>query len=911
MAFSIERSTVPLEIAQSIRKMLCLQPETTGNKYNQYNTPEPILFYVLRDGILHLPYLFAASILQIIPNINIPYPVTELSFSGSLRDKQIAVEEEAWSQLERFGTSTLGLYPGFGKTILGAKLASRAKLMTVILVHREILTTQWKKTFTDVTNAKVWIVGEKKPPPICDVIICMDTRWSSIPKEIIDAVGFLIIDEAHAFCTRARVQCLLAFHPKYIVIESASLERDDGLHSMIYAIAGQHGVFRESNIPFSVMKITTNTKPPRTLNKMGGIDWAALVQDTLMNPRRNEIILNLVRANLKHKILILTSLRCHATLLYDKLQELNIPSDYLCGSKKGYVDSSVLVGTISKIGTGFDPATSCPTYAGKPFDLLILVCSIKKYSMLVQNIGRVFRADLPIVMHLVDSDDILKSHWYIARKWYLARGANITNHNVENKDESDTESLRQQDIVAQHDSWIKDKIEELKRNSVMTLNVIAPTPISTSTPTPNIMTLNVVPIPEKVATPGPSTIQNGLILSGTTQNGLILSGTTQNGLILSGGMPQNGSILSGTTQNGSGLSGTTQNGSGLSGGTTQNGSILSGTTQNGSGLSGGTIQNVPIKHTVVMKQNVTTAPSVPMRQNVATAPSVPMRQNVTTAPSVPMRQNVATAPSVSMRQNVATAPSVSMRQNVATAPSVSMRQNVATAPSVPMRQNVATAPSVSMRQNGATTQSVPMRQNVATAPSVPMRQNVATAPSVPMRQNVATTQSVPMKQNVATTQSVPMKQNVVTTQSVPMRQNVVTAQSVSMRQNVVTAQSVPMRQNGATTQSVPMRQNGATTQSVPMRQNVVTTQSVPMRQNVVTAQSVPMRQNVATGQGVTMRQNVVTAQSVPMRQNNVATGQSVPMRQSVGATQGLAVRQEIKPIMNSNSVQKSQIVVNR
>ena len=34
----------------------------------------------------------------------------------------------------------------------------------------------------------------------------------------------LIIDEAHLFCTPTRVAVLLAFHPKYVIIESASLE---------------------------------------------------------------------------------------------------------------------------------------------------------------------------------------------------------------------------------------------------------------------------------------------------------------------------------------------------------------------------------------------------------------------------------------------------------------------------------------------------------------------------------------------------------------------------------------------------------------------------------------------------------------------------------------------------------------
>lgn len=456
MAYAANRSSISPEHANTICSMLCLKPDISYSRYNRPEPPAPIIFYNIDKDIVHLPYSFAASLFQITPNLTIPFPVTSFEFTGQLREIQVAVEAEAWEQLKKIGTSTLGLYPGFGKTILGAKLATRAKLMTVVLVHREILTVQWKKTFQDFTNAHVWIVGEKHPPPLCDVIICMDTRWSQIPTTMRDAIGFLIIDEIHAFCTPTHVSCLLAFHPKYIVAESGSLERDDNLHVMAYAICGSHGVHRESNIPFNVMKINTRTKPERKMNRFGGVDWAKLVEATLFDARRNQIIFNLVTANLNRKILILTSLRDHATLLYDALQKANIPSDYLCGTKKGYTDSVVLVGTTSKIGTGFDPATSCPTYAGKPFDLLILACSIKKYSMLVQNIGRVFRSEFPTVMHLVDDDDIYKSHWYKARKWYISRGGVITEHNIANQ-----EAPQASNMVSKQETWAQSRIRTL------------------------------------------------------------------------------------------------------------------------------------------------------------------------------------------------------------------------------------------------------------------------------------------------------------------------------------------------------------------------------------------------------------------------------------------------------------------
>lgn len=432
MACAVARSSISDELALRIHSMLCLQPDVPNTRYNTGDPPVPIQFYFLDNGVLHMPYLFASSLLQIIPNIDTVFPVSNLTFTGQLREHQITVEKEAWGQLESRGTSTLGLYPGFGKTILGASLASRTKLITCILVHREILTGQWKKTFTDFTNGRVWIVGEKDPPPVCDVIICMDTRWSVIPQSVRDCVGFLIIDEAHAFCTPSHVRCLMSFHPKYILAESATLERDDGMHSMIYAICGNHGVYRETDIPFTVFKLNTGTKPERTLTRTGGVNWAALVQSTLFNERRNAIIVGLVTQNPNSTILILTSLVDHAMLLHNILQKLGVSSDYMCGTRKTYHDCRVLVGTMSKIGTGFDQATACPDYSGRRFDTLILASSIKKYAMLVQNVGRAFRSEWPRIMHLVDDDNIYKSHWYKCRKWYLSRGGIINDYTIPN-----------------------------------------------------------------------------------------------------------------------------------------------------------------------------------------------------------------------------------------------------------------------------------------------------------------------------------------------------------------------------------------------------------------------------------------------------------------------------------------------
>lgn len=440
MAYAKNRTEITQAQADQIAAMLSIAPKKQyskfGGGFGSSPQEEPVQFYNVIEGVVHLPYLFAASLFQIVPNEIIQYPSVPIQFTGTLRRNQVTMVAEAHEQLQKYGTTTLALPPGTGKTIIGAKLNTMLHLLTVILVHREILTTQWKKTYTDNTNASVWIVGEANPPPKCDVIICMDTRWNQIPQGCRGAVGLLIVDEAHAFCTRSRVSSLLAFHPKFIIIETASLERDDEMHNMMYAMVGKHGVFREINNPFYIMKINTNTVPEVTQNKMGGTDWPALLKSSLMNERRNRVIIGLVTANLGRKILILTLLKEHAEYLYTELVKLKVSCDRLYGTKKGYVDATVLIGTVAKIGTGFDPATSCATYDGRPFDHVILCEPMKKYQMLIQNIGRGFRAEWPTIQCLVDNNSIFAAHWAITKRWCCARGGILSEHDIPNNEEN-------------------------------------------------------------------------------------------------------------------------------------------------------------------------------------------------------------------------------------------------------------------------------------------------------------------------------------------------------------------------------------------------------------------------------------------------------------------------------------------
>jgi len=463
---AIARNNINDEQASLIRNSLTLNYDNSY-KFN-YNTPDkpPIIFYQTVDGVVHIPYMIASSIFQIIPNININHAVRNFSFTGTLRVNQVSVLNEAINHLNSRGTTTLGLCCGFGKTIIAAEIASRYNLLTVVLMHQTSLASQWVKTFQNNTTAKIWMVGNKEPSEY-DVIICMEKRWNKIPQNVRDQIGLMVIDEADVFCTPEKVQCLLSFHPRYIIIETATLERDDEMHNMMYAIVGTHGIYREPNKPLTVTKINTGIVPVRRKTYYGKLDWEHLLQTTLFNEERNNLIVEMVRMNSQRTILILTRRVNHATHLHELLTRVGIENDYMCGDRKNYTDYGVLIGTTDKLGVGFDPANLCQNYRGKPFDLLILASSVNQYRGMVQYVGRIDRSDYPHVLHLVDDDDIYRRHWTKAHKWYKNRKATVTTFNYKQPSKAsnnyDDNVNIDNNIANVSNAWLRDKMLKLNK----------------------------------------------------------------------------------------------------------------------------------------------------------------------------------------------------------------------------------------------------------------------------------------------------------------------------------------------------------------------------------------------------------------------------------------------------------------
>lgn len=427
-----------LELIQQCLTIFPIDPDEENPKYKfrkGFRPPKkispPVQMYQLsNDGKeIRLPLAFANTLLGTIHNTDQPHvkivnqeegKLTP-EFQVQLRENQISLTNEALELLKTYSTVTLGLPPATGKTIIGTFLGYLCGDVIMVYVNRDTLMRQWKETFIKcVPKYKdyIWCVGEEEPPSegFPAFIICMDERYDKIPERIRKSIGTLIIDEAHLFCTPTRVSALLAITPKQIIVETATLERDDGMHQMMHCLAGVNGVFMISKCPYHVIQLETGIHIELVRNKYG-INYDQLCKSLAADKQRNQIIVDIVKTNPHRKFIILSKLADHVRLLELLLKIEGIKCGTLYRNQSSYSDSIALIGTMPKIGTGFDEENACEDFQGVKSNVLILTHSVKKWQQYEQFRGRVMRSKTPTVIWLNDKVPTVRNHFKGLSDW--------------------------------------------------------------------------------------------------------------------------------------------------------------------------------------------------------------------------------------------------------------------------------------------------------------------------------------------------------------------------------------------------------------------------------------------------------------------------------------------------------------
>lgn len=419
MAISIPRKLITAEISNVISDHLTF--EFSGYQLLNYSEENKEV------GEALLPLYFGRKLIESF-KLDVQEPENHqkvrYKFKGELRDYQKTAVKDGLDIMQNMGTLLYRLHTGAGKSILGAFMSKRVGLRTLVVTHRKPLAKQWLKTFSNHTEATVSFVGVDK----CfetDVIVSLDQGIRKIPENVLKSVGLLIVDEAHCFCTENRMKSLFMVRPRFLLMETATPDKLNGMGQLTYSFVGKENVVNKEYFKnFPVKCYHTGVQPTIEKTWVKGeerTNWHIYIKSLYYNDFRNLIILHLILENPDEKILILTGEKKHVDVLFDLISPHKKCSK-IYGNMTEYSDCQVLIGTMSKIGTGFDEENFCADFSGEKLNMMIYVSSTKDPNVFKQNFGRVTRSDKPMLVCLQDDASISKNHWQNCRNVVVPMG---------------------------------------------------------------------------------------------------------------------------------------------------------------------------------------------------------------------------------------------------------------------------------------------------------------------------------------------------------------------------------------------------------------------------------------------------------------------------------------------------------
>lgn len=373
-------------------------------------------------------------------HLRIPKPKVSFDFLGEPREIQRSFLRDGFDMVREKGSVLLSAHPGFGKTFAAIHLAYRLNRLTLILVNRLPLVEQWRESIKAFTNATAWVYGTPLPDQDYQFIISM---VGSVPKflpSVIKRIGTLILDEAHMLATPTQVPSILRIHPNYLILCTATPDRDQRTELILRSFTADHRVVRRYDKMLSVLWYHTDiTKVPKN-QRDGSPLYSDYVKQLSEDGERNQLIMQWILRNPGEKIMILTPSQPHTLVLHAMLKERGITSDYYSGNRKSYKDGDVLVGTFSKIGVGFDPGAN-PTWDGRHYRILIMTGTTKQEALIEQIWGRTFRAHCPVVVVFMDDSNLSTNHMRPMKK--IAKIYKAAIHDVDKPMSLEVEKMEQ------------------------------------------------------------------------------------------------------------------------------------------------------------------------------------------------------------------------------------------------------------------------------------------------------------------------------------------------------------------------------------------------------------------------------------------------------------------------------------
>ena len=383
-----------------------------------YNTPKYLKGYEESSEFLTLPRGLKEKLFEYLNYNLVKYKIIDNRVFEKIETKRIlftlrAEQEDAIKEILKYDSSICVAPPGFGKTLIGAKIFEQRAVKTLIIVNKNMLLDQWISRFVDYFGYKksdIGFLGKSQNRLNGNIDIATMQSLNNIP-ELVENYTQVIVDECHHIPALTFEQIVKNFKGKYILGLSATPNRKDELDPILYQQLG--------NISYEYKKPKTHTNRLlviKTEFTSSADNYAAIINELVSNEDRNRQIVKTIKENIDRKILLLSDRIEHLNLLENILKEEKIDFVSVHGSqnKKEQVEnmqkvktSSLILATSSFFGEGID---------FPHLNTIIFATPISFYGRLIQYLGRIGRGNQEcLAIDFLDSKNAMLNSTYKKR----------------------------------------------------------------------------------------------------------------------------------------------------------------------------------------------------------------------------------------------------------------------------------------------------------------------------------------------------------------------------------------------------------------------------------------------------------------------------------------------------------------
>ena len=383
-----------------------------------YNTPKIIKNFEEDEVYLKLPRGLIYKVEQFFNDYKVDYTIENKTYLENIETKKVKFDlrdeqKEAIDSIIKSNFSICVAPPGFGKTLIGAKMFEKRACTTLIIVNKNMLLSQWIDRFVEYFDYKkdeIGFLGKSKNKLNGKIDVATMQSLKNAP-EIVNNYSFVIVDECHHIPAVTFEQIVKNFFGRYILGLSATPNRKDGLEPILFQQLGKlaYEYKNKKNIKNHLKIIKTEfTSECNT--------YAELINEISRDENRNNLIIDEIVLNKKRKILLLTDRIEHINILEEKLNSIDFDFVSIHGSlskkeqeekMKLVEEKNLILATTSYFGEGID---------FPHLNTIIFATPISYYGRLVQYLGRIGRGNQEcLAIDLLDHKNAMLNSAYKKR----------------------------------------------------------------------------------------------------------------------------------------------------------------------------------------------------------------------------------------------------------------------------------------------------------------------------------------------------------------------------------------------------------------------------------------------------------------------------------------------------------------